>query len=44
VAADLFYRPGGATARSIRALYDVIELEPMPTTLPVREELCQPSA
>jgi hypothetical protein len=28
VAADLFYRPGGATARSVDALYDTIELEP----------------
>jgi hypothetical protein len=28
VAADLFYRPGGATARSIKELYDAIELEP----------------
>ena len=30
VAADLFYRPGGATARSVRELYDVIELAPAP--------------
>jgi CDP-glycerol glycerophosphotransferase (TagB/SpsB family) len=28
VAADLFYRPGGATARSMRELYDVIEMAP----------------
>jgi CDP-Glycerol:Poly(glycerophosphate) glycerophosphotransferase len=28
VAADLFYRPGGATARSVMELYDVIELDP----------------
>jgi hypothetical protein len=28
VAADLFYRPGGATARSVRELYDVIDLTP----------------
>jgi CDP-glycerol glycerophosphotransferase (TagB/SpsB family) len=28
VAADLFYRPGGATARSLTALYEAIELEP----------------
>ncbi len=27
VAADLFYKPGGATARAVRELYDVIELE-----------------
>lgn len=44
VATDLFYRPGGATARSVRALYEVIDLEPMPAAAPVREELCQPSA
>ena len=30
VAADLFYRPGGATARSVTELYDVLELEPAP--------------
>ena len=28
VAADLFYKPGGATARSVIELYDAIELEP----------------
>jgi hypothetical protein len=28
VAADLFYRPGSATARAVRELYEVIELEP----------------
>jgi hypothetical protein len=28
VAADLFYRPGGATMRSVKELYDVIELDP----------------
>jgi hypothetical protein len=33
VAADLFYRPGGATRRSIAALYDVIELDPAPASL-----------
>jgi CDP-glycerol glycerophosphotransferase (TagB/SpsB family) len=30
VAADIFYRPGGATARSIRNLYDAIDLDPAP--------------
>jgi CDP-glycerol glycerophosphotransferase (TagB/SpsB family) len=30
VAADLFYKPGGATSRSVRELYDVLELEPAP--------------
>jgi hypothetical protein len=29
VAADLFYRPGGATARAVRQLYDAIELDPL---------------
>jgi CDP-Glycerol:Poly(glycerophosphate) glycerophosphotransferase len=33
VAADLFYQPGGATARAIRELYDVIELEPAAAVL-----------
>jgi CDP-Glycerol:Poly(glycerophosphate) glycerophosphotransferase len=30
VAADLFYRPGGATARALRGLYEAIELRPAP--------------
>jgi hypothetical protein len=30
VAADLFYKPGGATARSVGELYEVLELEPAP--------------
>jgi hypothetical protein len=33
VAADLFHKPGGATARSVRELYDVIELEPSAAVL-----------
>jgi CDP-glycerol glycerophosphotransferase (TagB/SpsB family) len=44
VAADLFYRPGGATARSIAALYEVLELEPVDASLRVGEVACQPSA
>jgi hypothetical protein len=44
VAADLFYRPGGATARSVSALYEVIELEPAASALALREARCQPSA
>jgi hypothetical protein len=47
VAADLFYRPGGATARSIAALYEAMELEPAPATAAaaaVQEVTCQPSA
>jgi CDP-Glycerol:Poly(glycerophosphate) glycerophosphotransferase len=31
VAADLFYRPGTATARSVNELYSLMELEPAPT-------------
>jgi len=41
VAADLFYRPGGATARSIRQLYDAIELDPAPAVA-VEEATCRP--
>lgn len=44
VAADLFYRPGGATARSVQALYEVIELEPCVSAVAVAEQRCQPSA
>ena len=29
VAAELFYRPGGATRRAVHELYDVLELEPI---------------
>jgi hypothetical protein len=32
VAADLFYKPGGATARSVHELYNVMELEPPAAT------------
>jgi hypothetical protein len=45
VAADLFYRPGGATARAVAALYDALELEPAATAaLDERAATCQPSA
>ena len=33
VAADLFYKAGGATARAVEALYEAIELEPAPGSL-----------
>jgi CDP-glycerol:poly(glycerophosphate) glycerophosphotransferase len=33
VAADLFYRPGGATARAVRYLYEAIALDPAPAAL-----------
>jgi hypothetical protein len=41
VAADLFYRPGGATARAVRHLYDAIELDPAPA-LVTEEATCRP--
>jgi hypothetical protein len=46
VAADLFYKPGGATARSVRELYDVMELEPSVSAAPLAtpEEQWQKSA
>ncbi|MEP6915387.1 MAG: CDP-glycerol glycerophosphotransferase family protein [Acidobacteriota bacterium] len=43
-AADLFYRAGGATARSVDALYDAIELDAAPAVGSQREARCQPSA
>jgi hypothetical protein len=33
VATELFYKPGGATRRAVRELYDVIELEPAAAAL-----------
>lgn len=44
VATELFYRPGSATERSVRALYEVIELAPSPETVAQREAPCQLSA
>ena len=41
VAADLFYRPGGATARAIRHLYEAIELDPAPAAV-TEEVTCRP--
>jgi hypothetical protein len=40
VAADIFYRPGGATSRSIRDLYEAIDLEPAPASLG-QEVICR---
>ena len=40
VAADLFYRPGGATARAIRGLYEAIDLDPAPA-LVTEEVACR---
>jgi len=44
VAADLFYRAGGATGRSIAALYEALDLAPAPAVVPLQELKCQPSA
>ena len=44
VAAELFYRPGGATDRSIDALYELIELEAAPAVLAQCQPRWQPSA
>lgn len=44
VAADLFYGAGGATARSVSALYEAIELDPAPLGQSLTEAECQPSA
>ena len=44
VAAELFYRPGGATQRSVQALYELIELEAAPARHAIQEAECQPSA
>jgi CDP-glycerol glycerophosphotransferase (TagB/SpsB family) len=44
VASDLFYRPGGATQRSVQALYELIELQSAPARRALREAECQPSA
>jgi CDP-Glycerol:Poly(glycerophosphate) glycerophosphotransferase len=41
VAADLFYRPGSATARSVRELYEAIELDPAPAVV-TEEATCRP--
>lgn len=44
IAADLFYRPGTATRRSVAALYEALELEQAAPGIRVREAACQPSA
>lgn len=43
VAADLFYKPGGATRRSVDALHELVELGPSTVAMP-GEARCQPSA
>ena len=44
VAAELFYRPGGATARSVSELYSLIELVPSPESISRLETACPLSA
>ena len=44
VAAELFYRPGGATDRSVDALYELIELDVPSAVLSLRQGRWQPSA
>jgi hypothetical protein len=41
VAADLFYRPGTATARSVQFLYEALELDAAPARAAVHEEAYQ---
>ena len=41
VAADLFYRPGGATARAVRHLYEAVELDPQFAAM-AEEVACRP--
>jgi len=41
VAADIFYRPGSATARAIRNLYEAIDLDPQPEAV-AQEVPCRP--
>ncbi len=43
-AADLFHAPGGATARSVQALYEAIELAPAAAVAAGMEARCQSSA
>jgi hypothetical protein len=43
-AADLFHDPGGATERSMTALYELIELDPAPVARIRQSAQCQPSA
>jgi hypothetical protein len=41
VSADIFYRPGGATARAIGNLYEAIDLDPAPAAI-AHEVPCRP--
>ena len=44
VASELFYQPGGATARSVEALYELLELAPSPEVTMRLEAPCPLSA
>jgi hypothetical protein len=44
VAADLFYRPGGATARAVQYLYEAMALSPVSAVASAQEVTWQPSA
>jgi CDP-glycerol glycerophosphotransferase (TagB/SpsB family) len=44
VAADLFYRPGGATARAVQYLYEALSLSPIAALASRQEAGSQPSA
>ena len=44
VAREVFYRPGSATARAVKELYEAVELEPIGTPATAAQEVaCQPS-
>jgi CDP-glycerol glycerophosphotransferase (TagB/SpsB family) len=44
VAEDLFHFPGTATARSVAALYEAVDLSQAGAAVPVEDMRCQPSA
>jgi hypothetical protein len=44
VAADLFYRPGGATSRAVECLYEAMALAPETALASTQEATFQPSA
>jgi CDP-glycerol glycerophosphotransferase (TagB/SpsB family) len=44
VAKELFYHPGGATARSVSEMYEAISLDPLPSHAPEREKVPCPSS
>jgi CDP-glycerol glycerophosphotransferase (TagB/SpsB family) len=44
VANELFYRAGGATARSVTQMYEAISLDPLRSEAPAHEEVTCPSS